>query len=112
VLDAFSNSFLVDFDLRFSTFLKQLGSLFVTFWDHFGMLWLLVATLQAHWVPESQKIANFVKKCVQHGSPFGSLLNAIDSLRLKKGLPWSQNGAQSGSKLRFVGFVEMSVFPR
>ena len=42
--------------------------------------------------------------------PFGSLLGALGTLGLHKGAPWSKNGAKSGSKLRFVDFVKMSVF--
>ena len=71
MLDTFSNSFLVDFDLRFPTCLKQLGSLFIAFWDHFGRLWLLLATLQAHWVPESRKIANFGENECNMGALLG-----------------------------------------
>ena len=39
-------------------------------------------------------------------------MGALGTLGLHKGAPWSKKGAKSGSKLRFVDFVKMSVFPR
>ena len=62
MVDGFANAFLGDVDFGFLMFFNQAGSLFGAFWDHFGRLWLLVATFQTHLVPGSLKLTNFVKK--------------------------------------------------
>ena len=99
----------MDVDTGFLTFLKQSGLLFEAFWDHFGRLWLLVATFQAHLAPESRKLANFRKKYLKIGAcldPFWvpwALLGSIVS-------PLDKTCAKSDSKLRFVDFVKFSVF--
>ena len=112
MVDGFANAFLGDVDFGFLMFFNQAGSLFGAFWDHFGRLWLLVATFQAHLVPGSLKLTNFVKKRRQTGSHFGSLSEALGTIGLHSGAHWSKNDDKSGSKLRFVDFAEMSVFPR
>ena len=71
VVDGFLSAFFVDVDPAFLTFLKQLGSLFGAFWDHFGRLWLLVATFQAHLTPESRRLAHFAKNDSKMGAFLG-----------------------------------------
>ena len=71
VVDVFLSAFFVDVDPAFLTFLKQPGSLFGALWDHFGRLWLLVATFQAHLTPESRRLAHFAKNDSKMGAFLG-----------------------------------------
>ena len=109
MVDGFLNTFLVDFKLAFLTFLKQPGAHFGAFWDHFGRLWLLVATFQAHLAPESRKLSVFEKNDAK-----------IEAFLEPFWLPWAPLGSKvspldkkcgkSCSRLRFVDFVKISVF--
>ena len=81
--DGFLKTFSVDLDLAFLTFLKQPGAHVGAFWDHFGRLWLLVATFQAHLVPESRKVAVFEK----HGANVEAFLDPC-------WLPWAPLGSE------------------
>ena len=80
------------------TFLKQPGSLFGAFFDHFGRLWLPVATFQAHLAPESRKLADFTKKDSKMGAfldPFWVPWAPLGSIREPPGAKMVQKVAQN-----------------
>ena len=77
----------MDFDASFLTFLKQPGAHFGAVWDHFGRLWLPVATFEAHLALGSRKLAIFVKNDTK-----------IEAFLDPFWLPW----APSGSKVKLL----------
>ena len=91
----------MDFDAGFLTFLNQPGSLFGAVFDHFGRLWLLVATFQAHLAPESRKLANSTKS----DSKIGACLDPF-------WVPWAPLGSISeppGQKM-CQKWLEVEIF--
>jgi len=104
--------------LLFGGFRPRFFRRFRSSWDHFlkrfGIFLGGVAplgNLSAPLGPAGTENNKISEEVIPNGSSFGFFLDAVGTLGLNKGLPWSHNGGQSGSKLRFVDFVEMGVFP-
>ena len=69
----------------FFTFLKQPGSLFGSFWHHFGRLGSLWPPSRPFWLLSDQEIENYAKNDSKMGSLFGTLLVALGTLGLHVG---------------------------